>query len=98
MTNAWLIDDELIAARDRTALLSDVLVAGGVDRRSVDRRLGGLDRARPHLAADGGGLVLRGSGLEQGPAHLAAGAALVMNPAARSPRPASAHSSCTSLT
>ena len=43
-------------------LLSDVLVAGGIDGRGVDGRLGGLDRGRPHLAADGGGLVLGGAG------------------------------------
>src|SRR5919106_718503 len=42
-------------------LLSAVLVAGGVDRRGVDRGLRRLDRSRPHLAADGSGLVLGGA-------------------------------------
>src|ERR671919_2205808 len=45
---------------------ADVLVAGGVDRRGVDCGLHRVDRGRPHLAADRGGLVLRGAGLEQG--------------------------------
>src|SRR5918996_4747587 len=49
---------------------ADVLVAGGVDRRGVDRGLRRLDRGWPYLAADGGGLVLGGSGLEQGTTDL----------------------------
>ncbi len=51
-------------------LLSDVLVACGVDGRGVDCGLRRLDRGRPNLAADGGGLVLDSAGLKQGPADL----------------------------
>src|ERR687892_1795585 len=43
---------------------ADVLVAGGVDGRGVDRRLRRLDRGRSKLAADGGGLILGGAGFE----------------------------------
>jgi hypothetical protein len=70
-----LSDDELAGVPaflklGHLPLLSDVLVAGGVDRSGVDRGRSVLRARRPDLAAVGGGLVLRGAGLEQRPADL----------------------------
>jgi hypothetical protein len=50
-----------------------VLVAGGVDRRGIDRSRCRVDARRSDLAADGGGLVLGGAGLEQRSADLGDG-------------------------